>query len=493
MYHVSKFEDRHIMAFSVPPSAHPQLPKDFKELSRIHFYLGIDPIDHIVKAVEEASLETIDKGRIQIYFATKEIQDFLSNSWSSLDTFSEDSLNPALYFQKSFDEILNHTSKVLEEAYQKPTNKYNFDMIETMIGLTHEVKFLHEELAKVGISTNIDKIENVETKFSQIYNLKSHYKNLSALKDFSDYAFNAKKSVLEQLKTPYEFNYSELAKNVYYSMDDWMPTLDFLSKERAKTEEPGYVLDKENTQALKDQFLKHFKSFNSLLQNGIINYVHSFSASISKEVFLTVEKSLISAESYFERSKKYHEDGLKSYHSRDYHQKELNKLNAIKEDFIQQKIDDKSFYEKYLTLLYRQEKNISQTLNKIKSNILSYQQKETVTFEGDIKTGFVVGKFSNSDKILLAHKDPFVEVPEAIYAMIINKKEYDDLTRNNQLVFDKNFRDRDFSNASNFWSYGQFLQEISDPYVQKFFLGQEFDLIDNTTLELKETKKKLKF
>ena len=117
-----------------------------------------------------------------------------------------------------------------------------------------------------------------------------------------------------------------------------------------------------------------------------------------------------------------------------------------------------------------------------------------MTFEGDINKGFVIGTFSSSDKVLLVHKDKFVDVPEAIYAMVISKEKYEDFVKNNQLEFNENFRNQEFSNASNFWSYGQFLQEISDSSIQKFFLGKEFDLIDNTVLltKEKETKRKNK-
>lgn len=495
MYHVSKFEDRHIMAISVPPSAHPDLSDDFMELSRIHFYLGRASIDHMVTAVENASLAEIDKGKIQIYFATKEIQEFLSNSFSSIYSFSEKSLNSELYFQESFDKILKHTVEVLSSSYKKPTKKDNIVAIETMIGLTHEVQFLHDELSKVGVVTSIDSIEEIKTQFEKIYNLKSHYDNLKPLKLFSDYENDAKNSVIEQLKTPYEFNYSEMAKNIYFNMDDWMPTVRYLSEERNKISEPDYQINTEEVQKLKDHFLKQFKSFNSLLKNGIVNYVHSFSATISKEIFYNVQKSLVSAESYFEREIGYHKKSLdKFYGDKDYHKEKIKNLEAIKEDFIQQKIDDKSFYERYLTILYRQEKNISQTLDKVRANLLNLELKDTVTFEGDINKGFVIGTFSSSDKVLLVHKDKFVDVPEAIYAMVISKEKYEDFVKNNQLEFNEHFRNQEFSNASNFWSYGQFLQEISDSSIQKFFLGKEFDLIDNTVLltKEKETKRKNK-
>lgn len=493
MYSVTKFEDRYMTAFSVPPSAHSDLPEDFAELSRIHFYLGNHPIDHMIKSVEDASLEQIDKGRVQIYFATKEIQEFLSGSWSNVSAFSKDSLNPELYFQKTFNHTFKHTLEVLENAYKKPTKKNNLEIIETMMGLTHEAQFLSKELEKVGVITDTKKIEEIQNLYEKVFNLKQNYPNLAPLKAFNDYEDNAKMSVIEQLKTPYNFNFSEMSKHIYTDMGDWMPTLRYLLDEREKIDQPGYSFHQENTQELKEHFLKQIKSFNSLLKNGVVNYVHSYEAAISHEVFINIQKSLVSAESYFERAKNYHEKKLTSYYfDKNYHKEELEKLNAIKEDFIQQKIDDKAFYEKYLTLLYRQEKNISSTLDKVKANLFNINLKDTVTFTGDITTGFVIGQFSNADKVLVVHKDIFVTVPEAIYATVLDKKTYEDLVKNNNLVFNEEFRNSEFSNSSNFWSYGQFLQEISDSSVQHFFLGKDFDLIDNTTLDLQDTKKKPK-
>lgn len=493
MYSVTKFQDRHMMAFSVPPYAHADLHKDFQELSRIHFYLGHHPIDFMIKAVEDASLEDIEKGKTQIYFATKEIQEFLSSSWSNIDAFSKNSLDTSLYFQKTFDNTLSHALEVLEYAFKKPTKKNNIDKIEVMLGLTHEVAFLSKQLAKIGIVTNTDKIAKVETQYAKIYNLKSHYDNLFSLKDFNDYLENAQNSVVSQLKIPYEFNYSEMAKKVYFDMCDWMSTLRFLSDEKEKMNQSDYVFQTDTSQELKDDFLKQIKSFNQILNNGVVNYVHSFSASISKEAFITVQKSQISAQDYFDRAIGYHKEALnRGYSCKDYDQKEIKRLEDTKEDFIATKIDDKAFYEKYLTVLYRQEHNINNAFDKIRANLFNITLKDTVTFEGDINYGFVVGTFSTTDKVLLIHKDSFVNVPEAVYAMIITKEKYDNLVQKEELLFTKDFRESEFSNASNFWSYGQLLQEITDPSIQKFFLGKEFDLIDNTVLNLKDSKKKPK-
>lgn len=495
MYSMTQFEDRYMTAFSVPPSAHPDLPEDFRELSRIHFYFGRYPIDHMIQAVEQSSLEQIDKGKVQLYFATKEIQEFLSGSWSNVDAFSKNSLDTSLYFQKTFDKTFKHALEVLEKAYQKPTKKNNLAIIDTMMGLTHEAQFLSEELAKVGVITDTKKIEEIKNSYNKIVNLKNHYPSLQDLKSFDDYKENSKNSVIEQLKTPYEFNFSEMSKHIYMNMGDWMPTLRYLLDEREKIGQPNYTFNQQSTQKLKDQFLKQIKSFNSLLKNGVVNYLHSYQAAISHEVFINVQKSLISAQAYFDRETNYHKKHLesKSYYSdKDYHKKELDKLNAIKEEFIQQKIDDKAFFEKYLTLLYRQEKNITSSLDKVRANLLNINLKDTVTFTGDITTGFVIGEFSNTDKVLLVHKDTFVNVPEAVYATILEKNKYQELINSNNLVFNEQFRNSEFSSSSNFWSYGQFLQEISDSSVQKFFLGNEFDLIDKTSLNLNDNKKKPK-
>lgn len=492
MYLVNNFAGHNMIAFSVPPSAHVDLTEGFQKLSRIHFYLGRTPIDFMVEAVENASLQEIEKGKIQIYFATKEIQDFLFKSASHIDCFSKDSLNPSLYFQKTFDSTLSHTLNVLKKAFKSPKNKTNLETIETMLGLIHEVDFLSKELEKIGITTNIEKIIEIKEQYSKIYNLKSHYDNLEPLKHFEDYQENAKFSVLKQLQTPYNFNYSELAKHVYIDMDDWMPTLRQLSEEREKINESNYIFKLKESENLKSHFLKQFKSFNQLLHNGIVNNINSYSAAISQEVFFTLQKSQISAQHYFDREIGYHKKSLK-HSNNDYHLQEIKKLEDTKEEFIKQKIDDKSFYEKYLTFLYRQENNISQSFDKIRANLFNLALKDTVTFEGDINSGFVIGKFSSTDQILLIHKDSFVEVPEAVYVMVISKNKYEDLVKQEKLLFNLEFRDSDFDKTSSFYSYGQFLQEISDPDIQNFFLGKEFDLIDNTFLNLKENKNKPKF
>ena len=91
MYYQTKFLDRQMMAVSVPPPADESLSEDFQELSRIHFYLGYAPIDFMIEAVEKASLEEINKGKLQLTFAAKEIQEFLSGSRSvSLSLLGEE-------------------------------------------------------------------------------------------------------------------------------------------------------------------------------------------------------------------------------------------------------------------------------------------------------------------------------------------------------------------------------------------------------------------
>lgn len=493
MHSISNFQNRHILSFSVPPSFHTDLSKDFSELSRIHFYLGHSPIDFLVKAVESASAEDIIKGKIQIYFATKEIQEFLYKT-AHIDIDSNNSLDTSLFFQKTFDNTLQHTLEVLNNCYKNPTEKSNLEIIEIVLGLTQEIIFLDKELVKININCNIsENIEDIKTQYEKIYNLKSHYENIIPLKEFDDYKKDAEISVINQLKTHYEFNYSELAKQVYFSTDDWMPTLNYLIKEREKINQPGYVFDVNESKELKDNFLKQFKSFNQLLNNGVVNYINSFSASISQEIFYNSEKLKVSPKTYFDQELRHYKKNLESpYGNKKDDEKRIKDLESTKEEFIQKKTNDILIYEKKLKILHRQEKTISQSFNKIKANLFGMQTKDTISFEGDITKGFVVGTFSNSEKILLVHKDNFVSEAEAVYAMVLTKEKYQDLVQKNQLVFNEYLRESEFSVASNFWSYGQLLQEISEPSIQKYFLGQEFDLIDNTVLEINNNKKKLK-
>lgn len=490
MYSITKFEDRQMFACSVPPPYNENLEEGFQELSRIHFYMGQAPIDFMIETVERASLTDIEKGKIQIYFACKEIQDFFSSSWGNVSAFGEGSLNPALYFDKTFKNILEHTEKIVNGAYKKPAGKENLVKIETMLGLTHEVIFLSQNLKEVGIETsnNDDLVNSIKEKYQKIFDLKSHYEQLKELKPFAEYEESAKQSVLAQLTESYNFNYTDLTK-IYAKDDSWVYDLqNILEQQKDIDTNPDYPFNPNSAKELKENFLKQIKSFNRLLKNGVVNYALSFAASISREAYHNVRNSQVSAQSYFDRELNYHKKGLEHWSGRDYHKDKIKELESIKEEYIQKKIDDKTFYEEYLTILYRQEQSITRSLNKVKAKIFNIELKETLTLEGDIKNGFVVGKFSNNDNVMLIHKDNTVNVPEAIYAMIYPKIEYDKLVANDKLVFNEALKEAKFDTASNFWSYGQLLQELVCPKIQNFFLGQEFDLVDKTSL--KETKKK---
>lgn len=497
MYFQTKFLDRQMTAISVPPPADESLSEGFRELSRIHFYLGYSPIDFMIEAVEKASLEEINKGKLQLTFATKEIQEFLSGSRSvSLSLLGEEKDKESLYFDKSFQDILSHTVEILEQAYKSPTKKNNVEMIETMIGLTQEIIFLQEQFKEQSFifDDTSELIDTIKLKYQKLLEVQPHYDNLQSLKPFDDYKEQAVQSVKEQLKKPFEFNYAELAKIYYPYQDSWVANVHYSMEELKKSKEPGFVLNEKDTQELKNLFLTQVKSFNRLLNNGIINFVHSYSAYLSKEAYSYVEKSRVSAQAYFDKEIRYHQEQIKNnyyFSDKPYHQDKINKLLAIKDEFIQRKVDDKTFYDEILTTIHRQSNSIRLTLDKLSNKLFDKNAKESITFEGDITTGFVIGKFSNSDKVMLIHKDHFVDVPEAVYAMILDKSDYEKLVKNDTLIFNEELRESNFSKASNFWSYGQFLQEISSSNIQEFFLGQEFDLIDKTNND-KTSKLKMK-
>jgi hypothetical protein len=492
MYLHTQFADRELFACSVPPSCNDSLEDDFAELSRIHFYLGRTPIDFMIEAVEKTSLKDIEKGKIQIYFAVKEIQDFLSHAFDSVSKFGAESLNPEICFNKTFNNILDETGKVLDSAYKSPTKKHNVERIETMLGLAHEVKFFSETLKDIGLSITdlTDKFKDIEEKYQKILNLKGNYEKLDSLKSFDFYADGAKQSVMEQLSIPYDFNYAKLT-DIYLDQGDWVRTLHHIREEQKDIDtNPDYKFNENASKELKEDFLTQIKSFNRLLKNGVVNYVLSFAAAISKEAAYTVLNSKVSAEDYFAREIGYHKKGLENiYSKKSYHQEHIAELNKNKAKYIKSKVDDKSFYEQVLTILSRQEQNILQSLDKVKNKIFNIQPKEALTFEGNINEGFVIGTFSNEDKIMVIHKDDTVNSPEAIYAKVFTKDSYQDLVKNNLLVFNEDFKQMNCISGANFFSYGQLLQELNSLKEHNDFLTQKVDLIDNAQIPISKKKK----
>lgn len=486
MYVKSNMGDRSMMAFSVPPSVHPDLSEDFAELSRIHFYLGRQPIDFMIKAVEAATPEEIEKGTIQIHFAYKEISQYLFSTLPDIKIKESDE-NKTSVFDIAFKNILNHALEVLEYAYEKPTRKDNSVEISTMMGLTHEVLFLNSELKKANIETiNLDDtLSQIKDNYQKIYSLKEHYPQLSSLKEFNSYEIDAKNSVVKQLEEPFLLDYKYITSMV--DDDSWMRTLQELSKEREKTKDVNHVYNIEQSQQLKEKFLTQLKSFNRLLSNGVVNYVYAYLTSAEKQALYTVTNSQVSPEQAFNKKTQYLEYCVKEYKHRNYgsdYKEELKEHLDNKDSFINTERKKRASSEIFLTFLHRYNHNITSTLDKLRQQLLNVSVKPNINFEGNIKTGFVIGTFSDEQKVLLIHKDPFVNVVEAVYAGVLHKSDYDQLVANNKLAFSEEFKKSNFISASNFWSYGQFLNEIKDSYVQNFFLGREYDLVDETTLTI---------
>lgn len=493
MYVKSNLYDRQMMAFSVPPSSHPDLDKDFAELSRIHFYLGHQPIDFMIKAVEKASPEEIEKGNTQIYFAYKEISQYLESSLPTL-YFTENQIysnkEKKSVFDTSFKNILNHTLSILNNAYEKPTYKHNVNMVETMIILTHEVLLLKSQLEKTQtLNESFDEqLIQIKNIYSKLYALKEHYSELQPLKLFEYYEVIAKDSLISQLQTPFSLDFKEI--NSMDNVDSWFGILKQLHDQKENMKKEGYLFNTKEANKLKESFLINIKSFNRLLSNGIINYIYAFSTSADRKAYITTYRTQKSPTQMFENEKRMLEKSAnrKGAYNNDFYKKELKDFINNKEEYIKQKTHEKATDEKLLTLLHRYSSEIYSTLDKVREQLLNTSPKASISFEGDIKNGFVIGTFSDDSKVILIHKDTFVEQPEAVYASVLNKEQYDKLIADNKLVFNKKFRDTVFENSSNFWNYGQFLNEIKDPYVQEFFLGKKYNLLDNSTLPLIEKK-----
>lgn len=498
MYVKYNLGDRKMMAFSVPPSSHPDLDNDFAELSRIHFYLGHQPIDFMIKAVEKASPEDIEKGNTQLYFAYREISQYLESALPSLcvtenNIYSDEEKKSV--FDTSFKNVLNHTLSILKNAYEKPTYKHNVNMVETMIILTHEVLILKSELEKTQVLDNNfeEQVTQIKEAYSKLYALREHYSELKSFKPFDDYKINAKDSLISQLQTPFSLDFKEI--NSMDNIDSWFDILKQFHDQKENMKKEGYIFNTKEANKLKENFLTNIKSLNRLLSNGIINYIYAFSTSADRKAYITTRKTQISPNQMFEKEKRMLEKSVnrKGAYDNNFYKKELKELNNNKEEYIKRKTQEKATDEKLLTLLHRYSSEIYSTLDKVREQLLNTSPKASINFEGDIKNGFVVGTFSDDSKVILIHKDTFVEQPEAVYASVLNKEQYDKLISDNKLIFNKEFRDTVFENSSNFWNYGQFLNEIKDPYVQEFFLGKQYNLLDNSTLPIieKKTSKKI--
>lgn len=470
--------NRSFFSCSVPPSAHENLPEDFKKISRIHFYFGKASIDFMIDAVENATPEQLYIGRPQLAFSVKEVFELISYSH-----YSHEKRTLRYFIDKMFKDICSGTEDVIEELLSNPSNKNNAIKFNTMVQLFEEVEIVNQYLSKNNYSYNLLKTQHIiNDAFKKVEKLKDVYSNLNDVLSVEQLKEKALLSVKEQLSKDFSFDMKELASiyDVYLVGDSWIRELNFMTKNIEEKPE-GFKGYEEYIKKDQDVYVKNMRSLSMVLSNGIINYVRSFLVSLSMEKHRNQSMINRSCECYYSSRIRDLEFAIKHFYwSRREDEKELNSLKNNKENFLKDKMKMKKKAETELFNGYAIEKTLITFLNNMKQDFIGVK-KESLNSDNilqitKIEDNKLIGKYKDKVIYAIPEHDDEIKGDMVIAAFSMNACDFETLSaqvlNNSDLL--KEMRSNESSiKFTNFNNMTSFISSLKDESLQQFFLGDK--------------------
>lgn len=476
--------NRSFFSCSVPPSAHENLPEDFKKISRIHFYFGKAPIDFMIDAVENATPEQLYIGRPQLAFSVKEVFELISYSH-----YSHEKRTLSYFIDKMFKDICSGTEDVIEELLSNPSNKNNAIKFNTMVQLFEEVEIVNQYLSKNNYSYNLLKTQHIiNDAFKKIEKLKDVYSNLNDVLSVEQLKEKALLSVKEQLLKDFSFDMKELASiyDVYLVGDSWIRELNFMTKNIEEKPE-GFKGYEEYIKKDQDVYVKNMRSLSMVLSNGIINYVRSFLVSLSMEKHRNQSMINRSCECYYSSRIRDLEFAIKHFYwSRKEDEKELNSLKNNKENFLKDKMKMKKKAETELFNCYATEDVLITFLDSMKKEFIGVE-KEVMNSDNILRvtkaeSNKVTGKYKNKVLYAIPEQDNEISGDMAIAVFSMNADDFESLpekTLNSSHLMKKLRYKKDDMKFTNFNNMTSFISSLKDESLQEFFLGDKNIEVEN--------------
>lgn len=476
--------NRSFFSCSVPPSAHENLPEDFQEISRIHFYFGKAPIDFMLDAVENATAEQLYIGRPQLAFSVKEVFELISYSH-----YSHEKRTLSYFIDKMFKDICSGVGDVIETLLSNPSDKGNAIKFNTMVQLFEEVELVNQYLAKNSNSCNLLEIQHIiNNGFKKVEKLKEVYPNLNEILSLEQLKEKALVSVKEQLSKDFSFDMTELASiyDVYLVGDSWIRELNFMTKNIEEKPE-GFKGYEEYIKKDQGIYVKNMRSLSMVLSNGVINYIRSFLVSLSMEKHRNQSMINRSCECYYSSKIRDLEFAIKHFYwRRREDEKELNSLKNNKEKFLKDKMKMKKKAEAELFNGYAIEKTLVTFLNNMKQDFIGVK-KESLNSDNilqitKMEDNKLTGKYKDKVIYAIPEHDAEIKGDMVIAAFSMNACDFealsDQVLNNSDLL--KEMRSNESSiKFTNFNNMTSFISSLKDESLQQFFLGDKNIEVEN--------------
>lgn len=495
-----KSKDVNFMVSSVAPPCDKELDPQLKKLSAAHLmiYEG-DSFKPIIKAIENANHEQLDKARLQFLHVTNEINDFYAHiSFDILkDAMKVSSWNDVFhnFVQASLEQTLELKEKLEENPKSKKTAlKFNSAMNYLSEGVIILEKFeeqnirLFKEHKKI-IEEYRQLAKQLDFMHEQLDNFYPNFKN--NVLNSTDFKNNAYQSLLHQLVPFEDMDFRQLERNTHLIGQRDVLWQVVQGKREEFIEKKFYKpLNEEESKLMQKNILNLLNNYERVNSSGIINNLMLYVNALNFEQYRYNEKaSRRSAESELQ----HRDEREMEYLKRIGKEKEGIKREQPKEEILQQIKEDKIFSDKFATGLNRLGSEIKEGINQIASSFgINLTNKHTSTLIlKNANEDTIVGEINSlPDKILLIYKDKehYHISQNAILMVLCSKQEI----RNGIPKLDDEFRQKNWDSSSNFYSFNEMLCELKQEDIQKHLFGIAVNIQDETKINGVDSVLKIK-
>lgn len=492
-----------VFVSNVAPPEATGLDKRLQDLTVSHILLSQGtPLTQYAEVLATLDTAGVDKARLQLQHTFHGIAETVEHErrLTVLDYMAYPSFNQLILHDAN--EALASAKHMIEQVEATPKKQKRVAyLIEVIKMLTEAQVVLENHVADNDNATYQQKVQqfvqqvgDIATQYNAICALGSHYQSLQGLASFQDIQADAVNRVKAQIAEEFIMDFSRMERAEILCGERsalWHFVQQDEAQQKEMIEKRLYSpLDDSEAQSLKDVASQTFKAMDKYQSAGFVNRLLAMSAMLDYEAVIYLNKAdRLEADKMYEERIAHIDDFRKRVLGfRTYDQEFLDK---DRDEAIAEFKENKHFSSHYATAMIRDKDAIIQNLNLIGMKLGNENKfaEPVLTLTGDIDSGFVVGRFNHNDQILFIHKDQFVEVQNAIFAARLTQAELDDFTQKtgNNPAFNKEFRDylQEVNNAkfSNFMSYGQFINELKDEYIQNYFFGTSARMEDKTELK----------
>lgn len=494
MYHISRFEDRVIMSLPVAPPADPRLENDLlRGMSRCGLEMDdADRLDEYAAALKKATPEEIELSRLQILHLMKMIEENAAAKYRDAGSLKE-AEDLCQLAATVVDDVAADAEKLLKKASNSPNSKAALKRFTGAMHFLAQGMVFLQEIAETEPQNARQKAKQAEKYFDRLARkaeafrdgVGRHYAHVRGEIPSKEAILSAARKTVHDDISPVPLLVPEQIGRTSANCGSrnvlWTVTQATDGNREEKHEKLRYrPLKASEAEELRDQAREILQAYNDTFNrtNGFIGTLKFIIGAIRYNGLGSIERS---------------HNGKVGAEIRDFYRRVIEgpenfsiRREEAKEELeeaLAELPDKASKSARYGHHRLAKANKLAASLEKLALRLKPLADTRPVLrITKDEATGIIVGRTEPAtDRVVLIYPDHFVQDDqmrrEAVYAMTVPAAEVE----KGIPEFTKEFRDKYFGSATNFYNAAQAISDIScSEWVQNYFADGPLKVVDET-------------